>query len=162
MAWSFLRANSLMPEPILRFELDRYLGWPGQAPSYKIGERVWLQVREQMRRREGTAADLRDFHRRALNLGGLGLDTFRAAMTWGVWASTLSGRRWTPAPSDPSLNDRPALVIAQLVLASASPARRDILRRAGIDPLVVVSTVDEEAVTAAAQWWPRPYTPISL
>ncbi len=84
VAWSFLRANSLMPEPILRFELDRYLGWPGQAPSYKIGERVWLDVREQMRRREGTAVDLRDFHRRALNLGGLGLDTFRSAMNAGA------------------------------------------------------------------------------
>ncbi|MEP7159893.1 MAG: DUF885 domain-containing protein [Dermatophilaceae bacterium] len=84
VAWSFLRANSLMPEPILRFELDRYLGWPGQAPSYKIGERVWLDVREQMRRPEGSAVDLRDFHRRALNLGGLGLDTFRAAMVGGT------------------------------------------------------------------------------
>ncbi len=42
-------------------------------------------------------------------------------------------------------------MIAHIVLASASPSRRDILRRAGIDPLVAVSSVDEEAVTAAAR-----------
>ncbi len=38
----------------------------------------------------------------------------------------------------------------RLTLASASPARREVLRRAGIDPEVVVSDVDEEAVVAAA------------
>ncbi|MEP7159892.1 MAG: Maf family protein [Dermatophilaceae bacterium] len=48
------------------------------------------------------------------------------------------------------MNGGPAPVVAHLVLASASPARRDILRRAGIDPIVVVSNVDEESVAAAA------------
>ena len=32
--------------PFIRFEVDRYLGWPGQAPSYKVGERIWLQARD--------------------------------------------------------------------------------------------------------------------
>ena len=79
-AWAYLRAHSHMPEPFLRFELDRYLGWPGQAPSYKIGERLWLGLRDDMRRRLGHSFDLPAFHRRALDLGGLGLDTFRHAM----------------------------------------------------------------------------------
>lgn len=79
-AWEFLRANASQPEPNLRFELDRYLGWPGQAPSYKIGERAWLDLRAQVQRREGAAFDLRGFHRRALDVGGVGLDTLRAAV----------------------------------------------------------------------------------
>ena len=79
-AWDFLRAHSNMDEPVLRFELNRYLGWPGQAPSYKVGERLWLQLREEVRRREGAAFDLKAFHRRALDVGGVGLDTLRRAV----------------------------------------------------------------------------------
>ncbi|MFR9729207.1 DUF885 domain-containing protein [Saccharopolyspora sp. MS10] len=58
-------------------EIDRYLGWPGQAPSYKIGERLWLAAREDARTRHGAAFDSKDFHRRALELGSMGLDTLR-------------------------------------------------------------------------------------
>jgi len=79
-AWEFLRAHANMAEDILRFELDRYLGWPGQAPSYKIGERLWLQLRDEVRAREGDAFDIKAFHRRALDIGGVGLDTLRAAV----------------------------------------------------------------------------------
>jgi uncharacterized protein (DUF885 family) len=45
-AWEFLKANVNMPEGFIRFELNRYLGWPGQAPSYKIGQRIWEQTRD--------------------------------------------------------------------------------------------------------------------
>ncbi|MEO8518726.1 MAG: DUF885 domain-containing protein [Dermatophilaceae bacterium] len=79
-AWAFLSAHANMAEAILRFELDRYLGWPGQAPSYKIGERLWLQLRDEVRAREGDAFDIKAFHRRALDLGGVGLDTLREAL----------------------------------------------------------------------------------
>ena len=79
-AWAFLTAHANMEEAFLRFELDRYLGWPGQAPSYKIGERLWLSLREEVRAREGDAFDLRAFHRRALDIGGVGLDTLRRAV----------------------------------------------------------------------------------
>ncbi len=79
-AWQFLTAHANQGEAWLRFELDRYLGWPGQAPSYKIGERLWLQLREEVKRREGDAFDLKAFHRRALDIGGVGLDTLRGAV----------------------------------------------------------------------------------
>ena len=79
-AWDFLSAHANMDDGFLRFELDRYLGWPGQAPSYKIGERLWLQLREETARREGADFDLRAFHRRALDVGGVGLDTLRSAV----------------------------------------------------------------------------------
>jgi uncharacterized protein (DUF885 family) len=73
-AWSYLRAHTRMPDEQLRFELERYLGWPGQAPAYKVGERVWLQLREQVRARHGAGFDLRRFHRTSLDLGSVGLD----------------------------------------------------------------------------------------
>ena len=61
----------------LESEVDRYLGMPGQAISYKIGERVWLEGRELARRRMGSDFDLRRFHQRALDMGGMGLDQLR-------------------------------------------------------------------------------------
>ena len=79
-AWRFLSAHSRMSEAILRYELDRYLGWPGQAPSYKIGERHWLQLRDQARAAEGAAFDLKSFHRRVLDIGSVGLDVLRGAV----------------------------------------------------------------------------------
>ncbi|MDN5789860.1 MAG: DUF885 domain-containing protein [Micrococcales bacterium] len=79
-AWAYLTRYGFMDEKILRFELNRYLGWPGQAPSYKIGERLWLRLREEVRAREGEAFDLKAFHRRALDVGSVGLDTLRGAV----------------------------------------------------------------------------------
>ncbi|RNI22133.1 DUF885 domain-containing protein [Flexivirga caeni] len=79
-AWEFLGAHCDMAEGFLRFELDRYLGWPGQAPSYKVGERIWLQLRDDARERAGADFDLKSFHRRALDIGSVGLDTLRAAV----------------------------------------------------------------------------------
>ena len=79
-AYEFLRENVNMNDGFVRFEVNRYLGWPGQAPSYKVGQRIWEQLRDEFRRREGDAFDIREFHRRALDLGGVGLDTLRSAL----------------------------------------------------------------------------------
>jgi uncharacterized protein (DUF885 family) len=79
-AWVFLQSHSAMKEANLRFELDRYLGWPGQAPSYAVGQRIWQQLRDEI---VGGGVPLKEFHRRALDLGGLPLD---------VLTSTLSDR----------------------------------------------------------------------
>ncbi|GIJ34220.1 DUF885 domain-containing protein [Micromonospora sediminimaris] len=80
LGWEFLRAHCRVPDEMLRFELNRYLGWPGQAPSYKVGERIWLQAREDAKARKGADFDLREFHRQALDLGALGLDPLRRAL----------------------------------------------------------------------------------
>ncbi|MEV8375980.1 DUF885 domain-containing protein [Kribbella sp. NPDC056861] len=76
----FLRGHSRMESAFLKAEVNRYLGWPGQAPSYKLGERIWLQAREEAKQRKGADFDLRTFHRDALNLGSLGLDPLRRAL----------------------------------------------------------------------------------
>lgn len=80
LGWDFLRTHSRMNEEVLRFEWRRYLGWPGQAPSYKIGERIWLQARDDAKARKGAEFNLKSFHRDALNLGVLGLDPLRQAL----------------------------------------------------------------------------------
>ena len=79
-AYAFMRKHTRMPEEMLRFELDRYLGWPGQAPAYKVGERIWLAARDDARARKGDGFDLKEFHRAALDLGALGLDPLRDAL----------------------------------------------------------------------------------
>ncbi|WP_111508980.1 DUF885 domain-containing protein [Mycobacterium kyogaense] len=76
-AWTFLQAHSAMAEENLRFELDRYLGWPGQAPSYAIGQRIWQELRDTV---TAKGVPLKEFHRRALDLGGLPLDVLRSAL----------------------------------------------------------------------------------
>ncbi|MWB97056.1 DUF885 domain-containing protein [Agromyces seonyuensis] len=79
-AFDFLGQNVNMNEGFVRFEVNRYLGWPGQAPSYKIGQRIWEQLRDEVARREGAAFDVKAFHKRALDIGGVGLDTLKTAI----------------------------------------------------------------------------------
>ena len=79
-AFEFMRAHSRMDDGSLRFEVNRYLGWPGQAPSYKVGERIWLDARAAARARHGDAFDLKAFHTAALDLGSLGLDPLQTAL----------------------------------------------------------------------------------
>jgi uncharacterized protein (DUF885 family) len=72
-----MERSGRMPADFMRSEVDRYLGWPGQAISYKIGERVWLAARATARQQEGDTFDLKTFHARALNLGPMGLEQLR-------------------------------------------------------------------------------------
>ncbi|MFC0113030.1 DUF885 domain-containing protein [Kibdelosporangium aridum] len=76
----FMLTRTLTDADVVRDEIDRYLGWPGQAPSYKLGERYWLQLRDEARRRDGEAFDIKDFHMRALRLGSMGLDNLAASL----------------------------------------------------------------------------------
>ena len=76
-AWEFLCSHCAQAAETLRFELDRYLGWPGQAPSYAIGQRLWQQLRDEMLAR---GLSLKEFHGHALDLGGLPLDVLKSAL----------------------------------------------------------------------------------
>ena len=81
LALPFVIEHSHFDEEFMISEVDRYLGWPGQAISYKVGERVWLECRDDVRRRMGGAFDLKDFHMRALELGPMGLDQLRIELS---------------------------------------------------------------------------------
>ena len=76
----FIRRRSHFPEDFVASEVDRYLGMPAQAISYKVGEREWLSAREDARRRKGAKFDLKEFHTRALDLGPMGLAQMRREM----------------------------------------------------------------------------------
>ncbi|MCP2343292.1 DUF885 domain-containing protein [Actinomadura rupiterrae] len=75
-----LHGGAMTPAEVA-FEIDRYLGRPGQAIAYKLGERIWLEARDTARRRDGDAFDLKAFHQHALDLGPMGLDRLRAELT---------------------------------------------------------------------------------
>ncbi len=79
-ALDFMRKNVNMSDQFVQFEVNRYLGWPGQAPSYKVGQRIWEQVREAYQAERGADFDVKEFHKRALDMGGVGLDTLRTAL----------------------------------------------------------------------------------
>jgi uncharacterized protein (DUF885 family) len=64
-----------------RYEVDRYLGWPGQALAFKVGARLWSTAREERHRQLGDRFDRKEFHMAALRLGPMGLDPLRAALT---------------------------------------------------------------------------------
>ena len=80
-ALDFMSKNVNMSPEFVRFEVTRYFGWPGQAPSYKIGQRIWEQIRDDYQARKGADFDMKKFHSTALNLGGLGLDALKEAMS---------------------------------------------------------------------------------
>jgi uncharacterized protein (DUF885 family) len=76
----FMLTRTITDKAHVRDEIDRYLGWPGQAPSYKLGERLWLRARDEAKQRGGADFDLKDFHKRALELGSMGLDNLRGQL----------------------------------------------------------------------------------
>ena len=80
LAVKLLEEVAIQPHVTAVSEIDRYLGWPGQAISYKVGEKCWLEAREAARNRLGDAFDLKAFHKYGLQMGPVGLKTFMAEM----------------------------------------------------------------------------------
>jgi len=79
-AFKILHERALLDDISARSEVDRYLGWPGQAISYKVGERFWMEARESAKVRLGSRFELKKFHAFALGLGPMGLDPFQREM----------------------------------------------------------------------------------
>ncbi len=74
LAGAFLKAHSGRDPAFVDSEIVRYLSAPGQAITYKLGERAWLAGRAAARAARGASFDLKAWHMAALSLGSLGLD----------------------------------------------------------------------------------------
>jgi len=74
----FMRKSGAVDEPTIQSEADRYIAWPAQACSYKIGQLRFLELRERARRALGPKFDIRAFHDEMLNGGSLPLDLLEA------------------------------------------------------------------------------------
>lgn len=81
LAQEFFGMHSGRPADFVESELVRYLGMPGQAIGYKLGERAWLTGREAARTARGDAFDPKQWHMAALSLGSLGLDDLVAELS---------------------------------------------------------------------------------
>lgn len=73
----FMKENALLRHDYAVSEVKRYISWGGQAVTYKLGERVWFESREEAKRRLGESFDLKKFHMYALRLGPMHLDSLR-------------------------------------------------------------------------------------
>ena len=74
----FMRKSGAVDEPTIQSETDRYIAWPAQACSYKIGQLKFLELRERGRKQLGPKFDIRTFHDEMLNGGSLPLDLLEA------------------------------------------------------------------------------------
>jgi len=74
----FFRKSGAVDEPTIQSETDRYIAWPAQALSYKLGQLKFRELRERARKELGTKFDLRTFHDEMLNGGTLPLDLLEA------------------------------------------------------------------------------------
>ena len=73
-AVDYLAQNTALSLHEVNTEIDRYIGWPAQALSYKIGEITIKRLREQAREAMGEDFDLREFHRVILKNGSIPLN----------------------------------------------------------------------------------------
>jgi uncharacterized protein (DUF885 family) len=93
----FMRQSGAVDEPTIQSETDRYIAWPAQALSYKLGQLEFRELRERARKQLGPKFDIRSFHDEMLNGGVLPLDLLESRTDRWIQAQ-LSG----PATASPA------------------------------------------------------------
>lgn len=81
IATEYLRMRAIQTDDFSASETDRYLGIPGQAISYKVGERIWRELRSAAEKKAGKSFDLKAFHTAALDVGCVGLAQLRSELS---------------------------------------------------------------------------------
>ena len=74
----FFRKYQPVDEPTIQSETDRYIAWPAQALSYKLGQLKFRELRDRAQKQLGPKFDIRSFHDEMLNGGVLPLDLLDA------------------------------------------------------------------------------------
>jgi uncharacterized protein (DUF885 family) len=74
----FFRKSGAVDEPTIQSETDRYIAWPAQALSYKLGQLKFRELRERAQKELGRKFDIRSFHDEMLDGGTLPLDLLDA------------------------------------------------------------------------------------
>ena len=85
----YFHKYTAMDEPNIQTEVDRYIGWPGQALAYKLGQLEILKLRDEARQRLGDKFDIRAFHDQVLGNGPLPLDILQSEVE--NWISEQNG-----------------------------------------------------------------------
>ena len=87
-AIDYLVANSPQAANNIENEVDRYIGWPGQALAYKIGQREIFRLRDKARHQLGNAFDIKEFHDAVLGSGLVPLPILRDIID--EWLASVS------------------------------------------------------------------------
>jgi uncharacterized protein (DUF885 family) len=85
-AVAYFRRSGSADEPVIQTEVDRYIAWPAQGLSYKIGQLEILKLRQRSQRELGSAFDIRQFHDEILSAGNLPLNILEARIN--SWLAT--------------------------------------------------------------------------
>jgi uncharacterized protein (DUF885 family) len=85
----YFRKTGVIDEPMIQTETDRYIAWPAQALSYKLGQLKILELRERARKELGAKFDIRTFNDEMLNGGVLPLDLLEGRVDG--WIQTQKG-----------------------------------------------------------------------
>ncbi len=99
---AFFREHRPVDEPTIQAETDRYIAWPAQALSYKLGQLEFRELRARAQQQLGASFDLRRFHDEMLNSGVLPLNLLESRTD--AW---IAHERATPAAATASYPDRP-------------------------------------------------------
>ena len=86
----YFHEHSSLDETNIQSEVDRYIGWPGQALAYKVGQLKILELRERARQALGTHFDLRAFNDEVIDAGALPLDVLEKRVDG--WIATQGGK----------------------------------------------------------------------
>jgi uncharacterized protein (DUF885 family) len=93
-AMAFMASNTALSLHNVKTEIDRYITWPGQALSYKLGEMLIRQLRTEAEAALGADFDLREFHHVVLSNGSVPLDILEQEIR--NWIDETVARRSTP------------------------------------------------------------------